>query len=126
MASVRQRESHDRLARLEQSEVHGEVGGRSGVRLDVGVLDAEKFFRAVDCEVFYLIDVALALVVAAAGIAFGVFVLQDRTARFEHRFRRVIFRWDKADGIDFVSLFRLYQIVNLGISSPEFVHRCFS
>src|ERR1700683_216379 len=77
MTAVRQRQSHDDLARLQQPGVHGEVGGRPRVRLHVGVLDAEKLLGALDSERLDLIDVALTLVVAAGGGGPGILVLHE-------------------------------------------------
>jgi hypothetical protein len=74
MPAVRQREAHDRVARLEQREIYCDICGRAGVRLHVCVFDLEQRLRAVHCERFDLIDVALAFVVAASGVALGIFV----------------------------------------------------
>ena len=67
------------------------------MRLDVGVLRAEQFFDAVDCQLFDNIDVFAAAVVAFARIAFGVFVGQLRTLCLHHGAADVVFRGNQLD-----------------------------
>jgi len=52
------------------------------VRLDIGVLRAEKFLGAVDSELFSYIYVFAAAVVAFSGLAFGLFTCEAGTEGF--------------------------------------------
>jgi hypothetical protein len=96
VAAHRQGHAHDRVARVEERQVDGEVGRGAGVRLDVRVVDAEQRLGPLDRERLDLVDELLALVVALAGVALGVLVGEDRAARFEHRLGDVVFRGDHA------------------------------
>ncbi len=73
---MRQREAHDRVARLQQRVVDGRVRLRARVRLHVGVLGAEQRLGAVDRELLDHVDVLAAAVVALARVALGVLVRQ--------------------------------------------------
>jgi hypothetical protein len=94
VAAVRQRQAHDRVARLQQRVVDGRVGLRAGVRLDVDVLGAEERLGAVDRQLLGDVDELAAAVVAAAGIALGVLVRQHAALRLEDRLRHEVLRRD--------------------------------
>jgi len=64
------------------------------VGLDVDVVGAVQFLRAVDCQLFDLVGVLAAAVVALAGVALGVLVRQRRALGFEHCFADVILGGD--------------------------------
>ncbi len=94
VAAVREVQPEDGVAVLEQREVHGRVGLRPAVRLDVRVLGAEQRLGAVDRELLGDVDELAAAVVAAAGVALGVLVGQDGALRLQHRDRREVLRRD--------------------------------
>jgi len=75
----------DGVAGLQQRLEHALVGLAAGVRLDVGMGAVEELLRPVDGEVFRHVDILAAAVVALAGVAFRVFVGQDRALRLHHR-----------------------------------------
>src|SRR5205823_2064551 len=62
----------------------GEVSGRAGVRLDVGVLDAEDGLGALDGQRLDEVDVLLAFVVATARVPLAVLVLKDGSGGFQN------------------------------------------
>ena len=97
VAAVREVHSQHGVAGLQRRHIDGDVRLRAGVRLHVGVLGAEKRLRAIDGELLGLIHEFAAAVVALAGIAFGVFVREDRAHRFEHRFGNEILRGDQLE-----------------------------
>ena len=66
VAAHRQRHAHHGVARLQERQVDGEVGGRARVGLDVGVVDAEQALGPVDRQRLDRVDELLALVVALA------------------------------------------------------------
>lgn len=70
--AVRELHAEHGIAGLEEGQVHGQVGRRSRVRLHIGVLGAEQGLGALDGQALDLVDDLLALVVARAGIAFGI------------------------------------------------------
>ena len=76
---------------LEQRQHHRAIGLRAGVRLDVGEAAAEQFLGALDRQRLDRVRRRAALVVAAAGIALGIFVGEDRALRLEHGLRLTIF-----------------------------------
>ncbi len=97
VAAVGEIHGEDLVAGLEHGEINGHVRLRAGVRLDVGVLGAEDFLRAVDGELFDDIDVFAAAIPAFAGVAFGVFVSEQRSLRLHHGGRGEVFRSDQLD-----------------------------
>jgi hypothetical protein len=92
VAAVREREAHDRVARLQQRVVDGGVGLRARVRLDVRVLGPEQRLRAVDRELLDHVDVLAAAVVALARVALGVLVVQHAALALEDRLRHEVLR----------------------------------
>ncbi len=90
-------EAHDRVAGLEQRHHHRAIGLRAGMRLDVGELAAEQFLGSLDGQRLDRVGRGAALVIAAAGIAFGIFVGEHRALRLEHRAADDIFRSDELD-----------------------------
>ena len=95
VAAHGQRHAHDRVARLGEGQVDGEVGGRARVRLHVGVVHAEQRLGPVPGDRLDRVDELLALVVAAAGVALGVLVGQHAARRLEHGHRDVVLRRDQ-------------------------------
>src|SRR3989442_11874845 len=57
----------------------------------------EEAFRTVLGQPFYVVDVLVAPVVAAAGIAFRIFVGEDGSHRVEDGLGHVVFRRDQLD-----------------------------
>ncbi len=83
---MRQVETKNGIARLENCHVGRGIGLRAGVRLDVGKLRAEYLFGTIAREIFYNVGILAAAVVASPWIAFGIFVGEDRSGGFEHCF----------------------------------------
>src|SRR6185369_13822220 len=67
------------------------------MRLDVGELAAEQLLRPFDRQRLDRVGRSAALVVAAARVAFGIFVGENRALCFEHRLRNDILRRDQLD-----------------------------
>ena len=85
VTAVRQVHAEDRVARLEQRQVHRHVRLRARVRLHVRVFRAEERFRAGDGQAFRDVDEFAAAVVAPARVALGVLVRHHRARGFEDR-----------------------------------------
>lgn len=95
---MREVQTHDRVARLEQREHRRRVGLGARVRLHVGVLGAEQGLHPVDGDLLDHVDVLAAAVVAAAGVALGVLVRQDRALGLHDRDRSEVLRGDHLQG----------------------------
>ena len=86
MSAVRQIESENGVARLQHRREGLHVGLGPGVGLYVGVFRAKEFLGALPRQILHHVGKLAAAVVAFAGIAFGIFVGEDRAHGFEHSF----------------------------------------
>src|SRR5580704_2959589 len=119
MTAHRQGHSHDRLPWREEGKVDGQVRGRTRVRLDVGVLDAEKPLSALDRDALYLVDELLALVIAPTRIALGVLVRQHAPRRLEHRDGYVVLRRNEPDLVALPSCLGLDELGDIWIAARD-------
>jgi len=90
-------EPHETVARRQQRQEHGLVHLAARIGLHVGEIAAEQFLGALDRQVFDDVGIFAAAVITLARIAFGIFVGEDRSGRFEHGEARDIFRRDQFD-----------------------------
>jgi len=97
VAAVGQAHAQDGVTRLQQGEVHGLVGLRAAVRLDVGVIGAKQLLQAVNGQLFGDIHVLAATVVALARVALGVLVGQLAALRFHHQRAGVVLAGNQLD-----------------------------
>ncbi len=88
-------EAHEGVARLQQRQEHGLVHLRTGIRLDVGEVDAEQLLGAFDRQFFGDIDELAAAVIALARITFRILVRHDGALGFQHRAGNDVFRSDQ-------------------------------
>ena len=95
MAAVRKVHAENGIAGLQDRQIDGHVRLAAGMRLNVDVLGAEKFFGALDREVLDHVDEFATAVISAARVAFGVFVREDGTRRFENGLVREVLRCDQ-------------------------------
>ena len=95
VAAVGEVHAEDRVAGLQDGQKHRHVGLRARMRLDVGVLGAEQRLGAVDGQRLDDVHVLAAAVVALAGVAFGVFVREDRAGGLENRRADEVLRGDQ-------------------------------
>ena len=112
-------EAEDGVAGLNDGHVGGGVGLRAGVRLDVGVIGAEELFGAVAGQVFDHVGILAAAVVALAGVAFGIFIGEDRTGRFQHRLADKVLRRDHLQAFMLALNFMLHGGGNFGVGLGE-------
>src|SRR5580704_11145176 len=94
MASMGEVEAEDGVSGLEDGHVGGGVGLRAGVRLHVGMFSPEDLLRSVASEVLDDVGEFASAVVAATGVALGVFVGEDRTGGFKNSLADEVFRGD--------------------------------
>ena len=114
--AMRQTEAHQRIARLQQRELHRHVRLCARMRLDIGELGTEQFAGAVDGELLGDIDMLAPAIIAATGIALGIFVGQDRALRLKHGGRDDILRGDEFELIALPAQFRLDRRIDLRIA----------
>ena len=116
VSSVCKVQSHERIARLHAGEENGHVGLCARMGLHVGVLRAVETADALDGQRLDLVHDLAAAVVARSGIAFGVFVGQDRTHGLHHLVADEVLRSDQFDAMHLAVALGGNQIENLGIS----------
>ena len=92
--AVGQVEAQHDIARVEDGEVDGRIGLGPGVRLDVGVVGPEDFLGPIAGEVFDHVDEFAPAIVAAAGVAFGVFIGQHAAHALHDGGAGVVFAGD--------------------------------
>ena len=109
-------EAHEGIARLHAGEENGHVGLRARMGLHVGVFRAVKLTDALDGQRLDLVHDLAASVVAGAGIAFGVFVGQNRTHGLHHLVADEVLRGNQLDAVHLAAALGGNQIENLGIS----------
>ncbi len=115
VAALRQVHTEHGVARLQQRGVDGKVSLGAGVRLDVSIVSAEQFFRAVDCQLFNHVDVFTAAVVTLARIPFSIFVGQLRALRLHNARTGVVFGGDQFDVLFLTYFFLLHSLPQFGI-----------
>ena len=104
---------------FQQGQVHGAVGLRTGVRLDVGVVGAEQLLGAVDGQLLDDVDVFATAVVTLAWVAFGVLVGQYRALGFHHRWAGVVLRGDQLDVMFLALGFLLHRSKQFGVITGD-------
>ena len=114
-----QAHAHDGVAWLQQGEKHALVGLRTRIRLHIGVLGAEQLLQAVDGQLLDHIDIFATTVIAAARIAFGVFVRQLTALGLHDRWRGVVFRGDQLDVIFLALVFLLHDGPQIGVDQGK-------
>ena len=95
------------------------VGLRAGVRLHVDMLAAEDLPRAVAGQVLDDVGVLAATVVAAPGIALGIFIGEDRAGCFKHCFRDKVFAGNHLQPLVLAESFVVNGGGNFGIGLGE-------
>src|SRR5436309_4091647 len=89
------------------------------MRLNVGMFGCKELFGALDGELFGHIDIFTAAVPAALGVAFGIFIGQDRALRLHDRQAGEIFAGDEFDVLLLALALVLDYISDVGINEPE-------
>src|SRR3989344_7028158 len=87
MAAVVKAHPHERVSQPKEREEHRLVRRRAGIRLDVHVLRAKKFFRPLYGKRFNLVYVFLPAVISLSRISFGITILGRYGQCFKHRQR---------------------------------------
>src|SRR5438309_632594 len=104
-------EPHEDVARSHEGHEGGGIGRSTRVRLDVCKFTSEKLSNPFNCQGFRYIYILATAVVAPSRQAFGVFVRENRSLRFENRFADDIFRGNELDLVGPESLEALQRLV---------------
>ena len=107
---------HESIAGLHQREEGRGIGGRAGMRLDVGKATSEEPRNPFDRERFCDVDELAAAVVALAGQAFGIFVGEDRALGLEHRAADDVLRRYQLDPVTLAAKLEPDRLGNLRIA----------
>ena len=94
-----ERHAQDGVARFDGGEEDGLVGLGTGMRLHIGEAAAEQLLGALNGQGFHHVHLHAAAVIAAAGIALGIFVGKDRALRFQHRGGDDVLAGDQFDAV---------------------------
>ena len=107
------------VAGVQQREIHRHVRLAARVGLHVRGFGAEEFLRAVDRELFHLVDEFAAVVVALARIAFGVLVGQDGALGGADGRAREVFGGDELDAVELAVGFLVDQRGDLRVGGTN-------
>src|SRR5262249_12323033 len=94
-------------------------GGGAGMRLHICELASEKLGNPLDCQVFRVIDILAAAVVAPPRQPFGILVGEDRALRFQDRLADDVFRRDQLDLVALAAELARDDVGDLGIGLGE-------
>ena len=85
------------------------------MRLNIGMLRAEEFLRAIAGKILYHIDILAAAIVTLARITLSIFIRQMRAHRRKHSVADKILRGDQLNMFTLASQFILHRRAKLGI-----------
>ena len=109
-----------RISRLQQRKEHGKVCGRAAVRLNVGMLGAEKPAGTLARQFLYLVNISATAVITASGIALGIFVCKHSARGEEHCLGHDILGCDKLDIAALAGKLARTCFTDLGIECGKF------
>ena len=84
MAAGSEAKPHDGVAGLQQRQHDGLVRLAARMRLHIGEGAVEQALGAIDGQLLDHVDILAAAVIAPSGIAFGIFIGEQRARRVEH------------------------------------------
>ena len=96
------------------------------MRLNVGVLAIEQFFRAIDRELLDHVDKLATAVITLAGIAFRILIRKNAALRLEHRAAHNVFGRDELEFVALAIELAFDCRKHLGINLFQFVHQIHS
>ena len=91
------RHAKNGIAGLQQRQEHGLVRLRAGMRLHINECGTKQLFCAFDRKRLDNIGIFTTAIIAATGIALGIFVRQNRSLCLQHRCADDVFRGDHLD-----------------------------
>ena len=115
VTAVGQGQAQDRVADVRHRHEGSGVSLRARVGLNVDVVAAEDLLRALDGEGLGNIHELAATVVAAARVALGVLVGEDRALRLEDGARNKVLRGDHLEGVTLAAKLGVQDGLNLRI-----------
>ena len=108
-----QTHAHDGVTGLEEGQKHGHVGRGAAMRLHVGGIGTKNQLDAVNRQLLGHVHMLATTVIAAARVAFGVFVGELRALRGHDGGRGIVFAGDQLNVVLLAGVFSLD-------GSPEF------
>ena len=115
VTAVGQRQAEDRVADVRHGHERSGVGLRTSVGLNVHVVATEDLLRTFDGERLRDVHKLAATVVAAARVALGVLVGEDRALRLEDGARHEVLRGDHLEGVTLATKLGVQNGLNLRI-----------
>ena len=91
VTALRKIHSHNCVAVFRKCEICGKVCLCAGMRLNIGVLRAEKFAGTVARNVFHFVNIAAASVIPVTRIPLCIFIRKNAAHSGEHRRRNKVF-----------------------------------
>lgn len=111
------------IARLHQRGVGCQVGVGAAMGLDVGELAAKQLAGALAGKILDHVHLLATAVVAARGIALGIFVGKHRAHRLEHGGASKVLRRDQLDGLALARKLVIDRSGDLGIGVGKGFHK---
>ena len=112
-------EPHERVARRHQRHEGGGIGRGARVRLNVCEFTSEKPRNPFNGQVFSVVDILTAAVIAPPRQSFRIFVGKDRPLRFEDGLADDVFRGNELDLVALARELALDHVGYLGIGLYE-------
>ena len=112
-------EPHERVARRHQRHEGGGIGRSARVRLNVCEFTSEKPRNPFNGQVFSVVDILTAAVIAPPRQSFRIFVGKDRPLRFEDGLADDVFRGNELDLVALARELALDHVGYLGIGLCE-------
>src|SRR6266481_5041225 len=112
-------EPHERVARRHQRHEGGGIGRGARVRLNVSEFASEKSRNPFNGQIFRVVDILTAAVIAPPRQSFRIFVGKDRPLRFEDGLADDVFRGNELDLVALARELALDHVGYLGIGLCE-------
>ena len=117
VTTISKTHSQHGVAGLEQSVVNRDVGARTRVRLNIGIVCTKQCFGSLNGEHLGTVDKLTATVVALTRITLSVLIGQHRPLGFEDSWTRVVFRRNELDVLFLALRFKTHRIPQFAIKT---------
>ena len=122
MPAVGKIHAEDGVARIQKRKEYGKISARSAVRLNICVFRAEKLFCTFPRDVFDLVYLLAAAVIAVIGIALRIFVREYRSGCGKDRLAHDILACDKLNVPLFALQFAFDRACKLAVDGIKIVY----
>src|SRR5690606_7002446 len=123
MSPMGQIETQDGIPWLETGMVHRGIGLGAGMRLYIGIGRPKEFLGPVNGQLFHLIHHFASPIITFSGIAFRIFVGQNRTRGLHDLWTCKVFRSDEFDALYLPGplLFDKFKNTVVSLHLPKFL-----